>query len=500
VYKDITERKQAQEQIESLARFPAENPCPVMRVAKDGTLLYANASSSSILKLWGCRQGGKICGQWHDVVLEALSNGTSLTREVECDDKCYSLTFVPPAACEYVNVYGLDRTEAKRVDLAVADARVYAESIVATVRQPLLVLDSELTVLSANRSFYRDFRVDPENTVGSLVYELGNGQWDIPELRRLLEEILPASTRFDDFRVEHDFPDVGLRVMLLNGRQVISEGEKTQRILLAIEDITDSLRAEQERERLLKTVAAKNQELQDIIYIASHDLKSPLVNILGFSGELLKDLEQLENLLGKDKLEESEKNAVENLVREEIPQEVKFISSGARMLKGLIDGMLQVSRIGSAEYTIGPMNMNELIKEVVDSIEFSIRDGGASVSVEELPNCLGDVSKTGQLFGNLINNALKYLDPGRKGVIRIRGRCENGRSEYCVEDNGIGIDPAHQQKVFEIFHRLNPSDDIGGEGLGLTIAVRILDQMDGTIRLESEPGKGSKFFVSLPSA
>jgi len=500
VYKDVPEHKQPRELIESLARFPAENPCPVMRIAKDGTLLYANASSSSILKLWGYRQGEKICGQWHDVVLETLSNGTSLTREVECDDKCYSLTFVPPAACEYVNVYGLDRTEAKRVELAVADARTYAESIVATVRQPLLVLDSELTVVSANRSFYRDFRVDPENTVGSLVYELGDGQWDIPELRRLLEEILPASTWFDDFRVEHDFPDIGLRVMLLNGRQVISEGEKTQRILLAIKDITDSLRAEQERERLLKTVAAKNRELQDIIYIASHDLKSPLVNILGFSSELLRDCEQLGNLLGKDQLEQSEKDAVENLVRNEIPQEVKFISSSGHMLKGLIDGMLKVSRIGGAEYSIEPLNMNELMQEVADALEFSIRERGASVTVERLPDCLGDASKTSQLFSNLINNALKYLDPGRKGVIRILGRSENGRSEYCVEDNGIGIDAAHQQKVFEIFHRLNPRDDVGGEGLGLTIAMRILDQMDGGMRLESEPGKGSKFFVSLPGA
>ncbi len=227
-------------------------------------------------------------------------------------------------------------------------------------------------------------------------------------------------------------------------------------------------------------------------------MKSPLVNILGFSGELLKDLEQLESLLGKDKQEESDKNAIENLVHNDIPQEVKFISSGARMLKGLIDGMLQVSRIGAAEYTIEPLNMNELIREVVDGLEFSMRDCGVSVTVEELPDCFGDVPKTSQLFGNLINNALKYLDPGRKGVIRIRGRCEDGRSEYCVQDNGIGIDASHQAKVFEIFHRLDPSDDVGGEGLGLTIAMRILDQMDGSMRLESEPGKGSKFFVSLP--
>ena len=370
--KDITERKQAEERIENLAKFPSENPNPVLRIAKDGTLLYANEASESLLHEWSCQVGQGVGECWRQWVAGAFDLGSEKRVETEHAGRTYSFAIAPVAEAGYANIYGRDITHRKLV--------------------------------------------------------------------------------------------------------------------------------EKEREQLLKTVAAKNQELQDIIYIASHDLKTPLVNILGFSGELLKDLEQLESLLRKDAHEPSEKSAIENLVHNDIPQEVKFISSGGRMLKGLIDGMLQVSRIGSAEYTIERMNMNELVKEVVDGLEFSIRDGGVSVSVEELPDCLGDAPKTSQIFGNLINNALKYLDPGRKGVVRIRGRCENGRSEYCVEDNGLGIDADHQAKVFEIFHRLNPSDDIGGEGLGLTIAVRILDQMEGTIRLESEPGKGSRFFVSLPNA
>jgi signal transduction histidine kinase len=105
-----------------------------------------------------------------------------------------------------------------------------------------------------------------------------------------------------------------------------------------------------------------------------------------------------------------------------------------------------------------------------------------------------------QLFSNLVGNALKYLDTDRKSKIHISGTVDNDRSIYCVEDNGIGIEPNHQSKIFELFHRLNPDDSAGGDGLGLTIVTRILDRNKGSIWLESEKGKGSRFFVSLPNA
>ncbi|NWF91863.1 MAG: PAS domain S-box protein [Syntrophaceae bacterium] len=139
-----------------------------------------------------------------------------------------------------------DQTEERKAAKVVAEARAFAESIIATVREPLVVLDASLRVLLANRAFYRVFEAVPEETDGHLFYELGNRQWDIPELRRLLEDILPQNTFFDDYEVEHDFPKIGPKTMLLNARRIYREANKTEMILLAIEDISERKRAEEE--------------------------------------------------------------------------------------------------------------------------------------------------------------------------------------------------------------------------------------------------------------
>jgi PAS domain S-box-containing protein len=126
----------------------------------------------------------------------------------------------------------------------------YAESIIDTVREPLIVLDQELRVVSVNRSFYNFFKVKPEETLGQLIYDLGNKQWDIPKLRELLENILPHKTAFDNYEVQHDFKTIGRRIMLLNARQIERRKGKPRIILLAIEDITVRKEMEQEIHRL----------------------------------------------------------------------------------------------------------------------------------------------------------------------------------------------------------------------------------------------------------
>ncbi len=263
-------------------------------------------------------------------------------------------------------------------------------------------------------------------------------------------------------------------------------------------DITESKRAEAELAELAQTLAAKNKELETLLYVASHDLRSPLVNVQGFSEELARACARLnESAAGTNPagLTEAERRV---LLEEDIPEALRYIRAGVAKMDALLAGFLRYSRLGRAAMRIAPLDMNRLLAGIAQAMEFQIQQAGATLRVDRLPACLGDATQISQVFSNLLDNAVKYLDRGRAGRIQVSGREENGRALYEIRDNGIGIAREHQNKIFEIFHRLNP-DEGAGEGLGLTIAQRILERHHGSIRVESAPGAGSVFHVSLPA-
>ena len=171
-----------------------------------------------------------------------------------------------------------DITERKQLEAEIQDAREYAENIVETVREPLVVLNSDLKILTANHSFYDTFKVTPEETIGNFIYDLGNRQWDIPKLRVLFEEILPLDTVFNGYEVEHDFPDIGRKIILLNARQIFREKIGSRIILLAMEDITERKRAEEERERLLLQLEAVLESINEGVVISDLEGKVLTMN------------------------------------------------------------------------------------------------------------------------------------------------------------------------------------------------------------------------------
>lgn len=257
--------------------------------------------------------------------------------------------------------------------------------------------------------------------------------------------------------------------------------------------------AEAEQRRLMAELADKNKELEQVVYVTSHDLRSPLVNIQGFSKELAYSIEELTALLLTEESLTQIKEKAAIILEGDIPDSLKYILSSTAKMDSLLAGLLKLSRVGHATVTFAAVDMKELISEINNAFEFHLKESGAVLKVGDLPSCFGNDVELNQVFSNILGNALKYLDRDRPGIISITGHRKGDKVLYCVEDNGIGIAPEHQKKVFEIFHRLNP-EDTQGEGLGLAIVNKIVARHNGKVWVESEPGKGSQFYVSLPAA
>lgn len=276
----------------------------------------------------------------------------------------------------------------------------------------------------------------------------------------------------------------------------LSKAGKPQQYIAIRTDITVRKQYEEEMAQMARKLAEKNKELEAIVYVASHDLRSPLVNIQGFSKELARTCREIDSKLSQPEFVALREDGLASVLTTDIPEFIDFILSSVSKMDALLSGFLRFSRLGRAAMNIERLDMNHMMAAISQNMEFQIQQTGTSLRIDGLPECLGDAMQINQVFSNLLDNALKYLAPARPGIITVSGHMEDGRSIYIVEDNGIGIDLEHQGKIFEIFNRLNPAAS-DGEGLGLTIALRILDRHNGKIWLDSEPGKGSRFFVSL---
>jgi signal transduction histidine kinase/CheY-like chemotaxis protein len=362
----------------------------------------------------------------------------------------------------------------------------FSQNIVDTVREPLLMLDTTLRVHSANRAFYQTFHVSHEETENRLIYELGNGQWDIPALRTLLEDVVPQSSFFDDFELEHTFPVIGRRVMLLNARQ-LKAGNHGELLVLAMEDVTERRRAEEEVGKAKETAEAANRTKSLFLANMSHELRTPLNAILGYS-EMLQ--------------EEAEDQGIENF----LPDLQKIHVAGKHLLS-LINDILDLSKIeaGKMDLYIETFSVPKMIEEVVETIQPLVNANANTLTVN-CPTDLGtmhaDLTKTRQSLFNLLSNAAKFT---KEGAITLEVSRETMEDRewiwFKVSDTGIGMTPEQLVKLFQTFSQADTSTTrkFGGSGLGLALTRRFCQLMGGDVTVNSVPDTSSTFTIKIPA-
>jgi PAS domain S-box-containing protein len=255
-------------------------------------------------------------------------------------------------------------------------------------------------------------------------------------------------------------------------------------------------------------LAQKNEENEMFVYSVSHDLRSPLVNLEGFSDDLLHGTRELDKLLQDERIPPTVRKSITEQMTGGMAESIDFIRTAVSRLSRIIDALLRLSRAGRVVYQSQDVDVAEVVKRVVDSLHATAVDKKAEVVIGTLPPARGDVTAVEQVFANLIGNALNYLDPARPGRVEVGTRdCRSGADgtidpkghTYFVKDNGFGIATAYQPKLFRALQRLHP-DKAPGEGIGLAIVRRILERLGGKIWVESSPGEGTVFFLTLPTA
>ena len=393
----------------------------------------------------------------------------------------------------------------------------YTEAIVATLREPIVVLDNNLRIKNINRAFSKKYNITKEQASGKLIYEIQNHLFDNIPMRAMLEKILPEKIQLDDYQISVNLLPYGESFMLINARQVANEKIEEQLILLTIEDITeriiiekrlqimlsgfeakvaerttDLLTANEELESSVKNLNRANIQLQEYAYVASHDLQEPLRKILMFISRLLEMKEDFSaEALGI----------------------VEKISKSSIRMNTLIKDLLAYSYLNNPDRQFVTTDLNVIIADILIDFELMIEERKLEIKLGSLPVINAIPLQMNQLFYNLISNALKfYKNDGSLSKVEIYSQKVSAsqvkkypsldpKLSYCeviIKDNGIGFNKQYENKIFTIFQRLHNNEVYTGTGIGLAIGKKIVENHKGIIFSKAEENIGAEFHIILP--
>ena len=323
-----------------------------------------------------------------------------------------------------------------------------------------------------------------------------------PDDRRMVDNAIETALKREkpydtQFRIVRK--DGAERVIHSRGEVEFDEKGGPVRMFGVASDITKRMKAEEALRLAMDKLARANKEIKSFTNMLSHDLRTPLVNMKGFSTELKCSFETLKGILDEVSpgLTEEQNRLAGEVLKEEMPEAFGFIDSSANSMEKLVSSIMELARIGERKLDYTGVDIDRLVDEKLKSMHHQIKERNVEVNVNSLPSVVADEMCMEQIFGNLLSNSINYMDADRSGLISISGEKREADTLFKVEDNGIGIPDYAHKEVFEIFRR-GVGKGLPGEGMGLAYVKALVERHDGEIWFETREGKWTVFFFTIP--
>ncbi|ADB61237.1 PAS/PAC sensor signal transduction histidine kinase [Haloterrigena turkmenica DSM 5511] len=387
---------------------------------------------------------------------------------IECAENGEAMTF--PGALT-------DITERKRAELRLEQTTEQLATLFEILPVGVVVADSDGGFVEANETAKEIWGGDVFDVESVAEYERYTGWWaesdePVEPEEWTMSRVLEGEEVTDPDIYEIETVDGARRIIQAEGMPVWDADGDVTRGVVTISDIT-------ERRAYQRKLEESNERLEQFAYAASHDLQEPLRMVTSY-------LQLLESRYA-DAFDEDGREFLE------------FAVDGADRMRAMIDGLLEYSRVETRGDPFEPTDLNDVLEDVRSDLQLQIEESGAEITTEDLPRVNGDVDQLRQLFQNLLSNAIIYSGEGSPRV-RVDARRRGRQWVISVEDNGIGIDPEDQERIFTVFDRLHSREEYEGTGIGLALCERIVERHGGEIWVDSEAGDGATFSMTLPAA
>lgn len=352
-------------------------------------------------------------------------------------------------------------------------SKSYVDNILKSMAETLMVIDTDGTIQRVNQAAISLLGYERHELIGRSAGDLFEEGVDVLSLLKQ-SELNDVIRRVDTSVVTKDGRHVAVS---LSGSVMRDEDGEIQGMVCVAQDITERKRTQEILERQTQELARSNSELEQFAWVASHDLQEPLRMVASYTQLLSKRY--------KGKLDA------------DADEFIAFAVDGATRMRRLINALLELSRVGTRGKDFEATDCDAIYDRTLVNLQGLVEESGAVVTHDRLPTVMGDVTQLGQLFQNLIANAIKFRGDEQL-TVHVGAEQRNGHWEFCVRDNGIGIDPEYAERIFVVFQRLHGKGDRPGTGIGLSICKKIVELHGGRIWVKSQPDEGAAFYFTLP--